>query len=1339
MLAPNESESRARGLTLVFTDLVGSTALKSEKGDSRAGELIARHRTLVESNAAVTHGRVVSWAGDGCFLTFEAASAAVIFALHLQQSHSVDPELPKVRIGVHTGEVTEQAQAPGAAPHIDGLAVDLAARIGALALPGQNLLSSVVFDNVRQRLRGEELGVPIEWRAHGAYEFKGVDGGVEICEAGISSISPLTPPEGSEKAHRAVTPGEEDTLGWRPAVGLNVQRRDNWVLEQQLGEGGFGEVWLAVHSKTHAKRVFKFCFEPERVRGLKREVVLFRLLKETLGNRDDIAQILDWDFDHSPYFIEAEYTEGGDLQAWAAAKGGLDQIPLRTRLELVAQTAVALGAAHSVGVLHKDVKPSNILVSEPPDRATPRAALTDFGIGLITDREALMRRGITAAGLTETLVSSSTPSTGGGTRMYMAPELIEGKPATTLSDIYALGVVLYQMVVGDFRHALAPGWERDISDPLLVEDIAACVDGNPDRRLPGAAELATRLRALEFRRAKTRARERAQRRKRQFTTASVIGISLTAVAALFAFRENQRAGGERQARLEAEAARAELQIAKDEADQLRTEAEYGQYLAEMQLIQQAVAIGDLPAARNQLENVEPRLRGWEWGHLVDKSFPVEAKVAAPASTDGEELSAAEKWYGATPKLVATLTGHEANVFDARFTPDGSRVVTRDVDGVPLVWDTATFRRVGEWRLGDAGTGSSNVSLHPAGKLAGLDFGSEVAVIDLATGEQVARMTISRERLWGFLAFSPDGSMFLAQDMAGQLLAWDWRNDKLVWAKKVPRGLSSTGWAAALTVGFASDSSFVVAETPNRWAVCSLASGQTVSTIDAQVPEGFYPVEFAAINGRIAFYNPVENKYLFMAYPSGKPIGEPWSDPSGARFNAISSSADGTLVAVRGDSNTIRLLNAGPQEPFSQSAMPSIDGVSRPHDTQTIAISPKGDFIVVPQLDNSYLVFAPDKGPAHPKGVYAHADSVSAARFMGSDDALATAAFDGTIRVWDLKTGAMRLDVKAHSGAISVLSGSPDGTRWLTTSFDGTIAVWDLTTGTRLYSSPTGPKSDYLGGPRSPLVRIATPSLARAYFSPDGKQLILTGDSGEVLCLDPITFEQRHVLKGHTRWAHRTEFSPDSTLAMTQSYPEPIVRLWDAKTGTLRHVLDGAAQVIGTAFSPDSRRLAAGHTNGRVTVWDTSNGSKLLDWKGHSNAAMTVAFDPSGARLLTASADGTAALWDSRTGNLVARYTGHAGFVTAAWFNPAGDRLLTLGFDHTARVWDLEGHEMLKLDTGDNILNGTWSPTGKRIAITTIEGHIFIYDSIPPAELEAIAPGAALRDQITAWRARPAAR
>jgi class 3 adenylate cyclase/dienelactone hydrolase len=530
----NEDEPRSSLLCLVFTDLVDSTALKSRLGDVAAGQLMTRYHTDLLGLASKRGGREIDSAGDGFFLTFEAPSAAVAFALELQLLHEASSELPAVRVGMHLGEVTERAAPEGASKPtlVEGLAVDLAARVGALASGSQVLMSLPVFNAARQRLEHGELPREISWLAHGPYLLKGIDEPVDVGEAGFEGLSPLEAPGDSEKGRRAVAAGDELTLGWRPSVGIGIPGRPHWQLVDQIGRGAIGEVWLAEHEGTHGRRVFKFCFQADSLRSLKREVALLRILKESLGEREDIAQVLDWEFEHPPYFLETEYSESGDLVDWAREQGGIDKVQIETRLDIAAQIADALTAAHGADVLHKDLKPANVLIHEDA-AGRPRVCLTDFGIGLVTSRSALEVPGITVAGLTEDLLSS-TVETGAGTRLYMAPEVIEGRTATPRSDLYALGVVLYQMAAGDFTRALAPGWERHVEYALLRDDISACVDGEPAKRLEGTAQLAERLRSLPARREHLQSQARRKKLVRGGIAAAVIG--LLAVGGLRAYR-----------------------------------------------------------------------------------------------------------------------------------------------------------------------------------------------------------------------------------------------------------------------------------------------------------------------------------------------------------------------------------------------------------------------------------------------------------------------------------------------------------------------------------------------------------------------------------------------------------------------------------------------------------------------------------------------------------------------------------------------------------------------------------------------------------------------------------
>ena len=239
--------------------------------------------------------------------------------------------------------------------------------------------------------------------------------------------------------------------------------------------------------------MFKFCFDAKRVRSLKREVTIFRLLKDKVGNHPNIVTIEDVSFDEAPFYIAMEYVEGDNLREWFAAQENPAAIPIQTRLDVVAQIADALHAAHESGVIHRDVKPQNILVHE--SKAGPQAKLADFGIGKVVSEELLT--GMTRTGLTPTSDATGAQS---GTQMYMAPEIIAGKPATARSDIYSLGVVLYQLLVGDFSRPLTADWEEEISDPLLREDLRHCFARDPEKRFAEAKQLADHLRSWRQRR-----------------------------------------------------------------------------------------------------------------------------------------------------------------------------------------------------------------------------------------------------------------------------------------------------------------------------------------------------------------------------------------------------------------------------------------------------------------------------------------------------------------------------------------------------------------------------------------------------------------------------------------------------------------------------------------------------------------------------------------------------------------------------------------------------------------------------------------------------------------------
>lgn len=376
--------------------------------------------------------------------------------------------------------------------------------------PGR-VLSETVLTKCIGRIR-EVLGDADQEIIKTVYGF-----GYRLCAAvRVESLEVIEPPK----------------LGFRP--GDSPQGRPLWKLIERLGVGGHGEAWRARHEKTHEQHVFKFALDESSLGALKREITLFRVVNDLLKEDAQVVRLLDWNLEQVPYFIEAEYLTGGNLVDWAAQRGGVSALPMHERLRVVASIASALSAVHSVGVLHKDLKPSNVFV-KPMTDGSVQIRLADFGSGALLDPSAMEKLGITRLGFTRTVAATEA---GWGTPMYLAPEVLAGQPFTVKSDIYALGVILFQFVVGDFRKMMSPGWERLIDDELLREDIALLVEGTPAMRLADAEVVGRHLLELETRREELRARRdaqaKAERTRRLLERAQARRIGLIAAFAALA-------------------------------------------------------------------------------------------------------------------------------------------------------------------------------------------------------------------------------------------------------------------------------------------------------------------------------------------------------------------------------------------------------------------------------------------------------------------------------------------------------------------------------------------------------------------------------------------------------------------------------------------------------------------------------------------------------------------------------------------------------------------------------------------------------------------------------------
>lgn len=494
--------------TLLASGLVDTTRLVERLGDESASHLFRRHDRMARDLMENHEGREID-KRDGFLILFERPINAARYALdYIKGLSDISSDLI-ARVGIHFGEVRFWVNSPddvarGAKPYeVEGMTKSTAIRMMKLARNNQVLMTRGAFDLARRSVTGN-LGEALVWLAHGSFLFKDTETPLEVYEIGIKDLSPLMRPEDTEEQWREQTGG--DILGWRAAPDLEMPRRPHWILIRKLMDNDFGEVWLCNHAKTHDRRIFKFCYHKDGLRALKSEIALFRLLKEGLGNRPDINRVIDWNFDDAPFYIESEYSEAGSLKEWINQRGGFEKVPLQERIDLVIQIATALGAAHSVGVLHKNLRPETVMVSARED-GSPQAQLADFGVSFTPSKAQADKQSTSMSGLgISDIISVARMDASRANWLYMAPELGEGRLDTIQADVFALGVLLYQMVLGDFHRFLVPGWEVEIGDSVIREDISSMVMANPADRIASAQDVALRLSNLEKRRSERTSR-----------------------------------------------------------------------------------------------------------------------------------------------------------------------------------------------------------------------------------------------------------------------------------------------------------------------------------------------------------------------------------------------------------------------------------------------------------------------------------------------------------------------------------------------------------------------------------------------------------------------------------------------------------------------------------------------------------------------------------------------------------------------------------------------------------------------------------------------------------------
>jgi WD40 repeat protein/tRNA A-37 threonylcarbamoyl transferase component Bud32 len=1016
----------------------------------------------------------------------------------------------------------------------------------------------------------------------------------------------------------AQTPTGGRQASGSPCAALPLGIMGDYELLEELGQGGMGCVYKARQrslGRVVALKVIRAgapATEADRQR--------FRTEAEAAARLDhpNIVPVYEVGEHAGQPYLAMRHVEGGPLSHH------LDRFrdDPRAAAGLVEALARAVHHAHERGVLHRDLKPGNVLLEWRASDAGPLVPhVTDFGLARLLDQDSALTR-------TGDLV---------GTPSYMAPEQANGGTAaiTTATDVHGLGAILYALLTGrppfagptvletlervkadepDRPRRLNANVDRDLETICLT-----CLVKDPRRRYRSALALAEDLenwlkhRPIAARPATTRERL-AKWVRRHPAAAAFAGLSAAVVlAALAASLWHGYVLGE----------------ALADSDRLRHEGLAREarlrdflYAADMRLAKEAWDSGDLPHLAELLERQrpaqgEPDRRGFEWYWL---KWCLGSRVGTLKAHDGGLLCAAvspddrflvtgdrkgvvKVWDLASRQQVGTLPGHTNEVQRAVFAPDGRTLATCSTDRTVRLWDVATWTEraclggVHEMTV-------TSVAFAPDGKrLASVGRDNRIVLWELPKG-RVVRSWQPHHLVAGNVlhdvVFRPDGMLVsVGEDRIARLFDGAgaeralWRCPAHLLALALaPDGIALATGGYSPVVSLCSDpTGMPTANLPVPWTVRALAFAPSGSQLVAACDSGMLCVWDVAPKGRDARLIRTlrlgggkgraavfaQRGALLVTASEEDGTVEFW-DPARLggceiipslppNVNDVALSPDGRAASAHGGQVTILNL----KDRRVERTLPFFPGGA-----YAVALSPDGRTMGACGGKQVRLWEVASGGELLTLDHGAH---LRALAFSPTDKMAATAGDDNHARLWDLPSGVLRTTCAPGNGQVLCLAFAANG-RTLAVGGAGhrfTVSLWDPLTGERQGGlTDRGSVSTH---PRAPAT--APPAdeppfgVYAAAFSSDGTSLAAGCSDGVIRLWDVASGDLRFTFSGHRGTVRHVVFAPDGrTLASLGE--DRVLHLWHLATGQRLFSLDSQGhELCGLAFSRDGRLLVAG--------------------------------------------------------------------------------------------------------------------------------------------------------------------
>jgi len=959
----------------------------------------------------------------------------------------------------------------------------------------------------------------------------------------------------------------------------------------------------------------------EAIQDQPRRQVALKVLKTGLASADALRR-----FEHEAAFL-ARLRHPGIAQiyeACASETGGsapffaMEFIPdartiteyahrgrhtVREKLELIARVCDAIHHGHQRGVIHRDLKPGNILVD-----GSGQPKVIDFGVARTTEAD------VTLATL------DTLPGHLVGTLRYMSPEQCRGDAAEIdiRCDVYALGVVLFELLTGELPYELTT--HSPFEMPRLIREVEPRRPSTLDRSLRGDVETIL-LKALEkecehrydsafalgqdIRRYLRGEPIEARRGHRWYVLKKNLYRHrvAAAVAALFV--------------LLVAASAVTLGLLFHRANVHAEALRVSEYFNTIALAQNAYETGGTSRLKALLRRCPQDLRGWEWNYLdrlsdmslatwsghpggttslavspdgrwvvsggwvqdptiklwdvatgaVIKTFEGHRNIVSCVAflAGGDRILSAsydttvKVWDSRTGGLIHTLEGTE-EVYRVACTPDGRRIVSGEGEDLVKIWDGETglllqtlYHRTTDGKKDpaekDEQDAISALAVSGDGKwIASGNCDTTIMVWDAESGQP--RLTIpAHSKRVACLAFTPDGERLYSASWDKTLKIWDTATGKHI--RTFGRG-DSVIYDLALSAD------------GRRLAV---ARGTIIQYLRPESAES--PITLLGhgdIVLRLSFF-PEASRLVSCSRDGTLKI---WNPGRGGRssvlgrhaykVDGLACSRDGRWLAALGRPNVVKLydLDTGSEV-----------GVIRQEGqwTTSIAISPNGRHLASGSLDHRARVWALPAGTLE-IDLGDHEGALVAVAWSPDGRCIASGGVGRTVKVWAAGSGDPGATIVADEEEVMALAFAPDGKRLASAGIERVARIWDATTGALLVE---------LADPTD-----AVPVLA---WSPDGTHIVTNGPDRTLVIRSVDTGRTVRILRGHDHVVLAVAYSPDGRRIVSGAR-DNTVRIWDAETGQLGITLRGHAyEVSGVTFTPDGHRVLSTSHDKSIRVWD----------------------------------------------------------------------------------------------------------------------------------------------------------